>query len=198
MDEFDDELEIVPVEKDYHRYTADERVVLIDKLLEARMRSRASWVELSMQFGISRATINRWQQTDEWRQAEARWRRIIREETRTDVAVVGQDMVGVLQDLAHQARSEFVRYSAASKLLDLFGVGDEIAETQADQTGELLDFFKQLDARNRERERLAAQGIDLAAVIDAEVKPGGALPDAIVAQNREIVERALRQEDPEA
>lgn len=170
--------------REYHRFTKQERAELIDRMLETKYRERATWEEVADKHEVSRSTIRRWRLTDEWRMAEARWRRVMREEARSDTTVLGQNALEVLSDLMNNARSEFTRYSAASKILDLIGVGDEIEEAKVDQSQELMKFMQQMQAKQRHTRELEAKGIDPATVIDVEVKPGGLLPDAIVQQNR--------------
>lgn len=186
----DIEIEIIEEpSRDYHRHTKEEREQLIDSLLEAKARTRASWDEIGEQHGVSRSTIRRWRETDEWKLAEAKWRRILREEARTDVALIGQDMVGVLQDLAHHARSEFVRYSAAGKLIDIFGIENEIEETRNDQAGELLKFMQLLNGKS-------VSPVISPEIIEAEVKPGGFLPERVEQENRQMMEdMGIERED---
>ena len=191
--------------RDYHRYTREERAAKMDRMLETKYKDRATWDEVADRHRVARSTIRRWRQSDEWRMAEARWRRIMREEARSDTTMLAQNALGVLQDLMQNARSEFTRYSAASKVLDLVGVGDEIEESRADTSSELMKFMQQMKLKESEKQRLRDAGIDPDNVIDAEVKPGGLLPEGIVEQNRirmderlagqTALERALLDDD---
>lgn len=185
--------------REYRRYGRDERNALIDRMLESKYRERATWEEVADKHGVSRSTIRRWRLTDEWRMAEARWRRVMREEARSDTTVLGQNALDVLSDLMNNARSEFTRYSAASKILDLIGVGDEIEEAKVDQSQELMKFMQQMQAKESRQKRLEASGVGDAAIIDIEVRPGGMLPEAIIEQNRiAMQERLDEQQELEA
>jgi hypothetical protein len=197
MDELNDQLEPVETEQEriYKRYNQQERLTLIDKMLERKYRGKATWDEIADAFGVARSTIRRWRLGDEWRLAEARWRRVMREEARSDTTMLGQDALGVLQDLMHNARSEFVRYSSAGKILDLIGVGDEIEETKVDQASELMRFIEKVRTRQTETQHLLAQGIDPDTVLEAEVRPGGMLPEIVVHQNEEIMAARLAEQD---
>lgn len=179
------------------RYTREQRLELIDKMLETKYKDRVSWEEVADQYGVARSTIRRWRSGDEWRMAEARWRRVLREEARSDTTMLAQDALGVLQDLMHNARGDFTRYSAASKILELVGVGDEIEESKVDTTNELMKFIEKLSGRENERTRLVSAGIDPDTIIDAEVKPGGILPDVVLEQNRVVIEARLAENEPE-
>lgn len=195
----DDSLSLVAEDgdggRDYRRYTKQERNDLIDRMLETKYRQRATWEEVADRHEVSRSTIRRWRLTDEWRMAEARWRRVMREEARSDTTVLGQNALEVLSDLMNNARSEFTRYSAASKILDLIGVGDEIEEAKVDQSQELMKFMQQMQGRQSQRKKLESAGIDPDNIIDVEVRPGGMLPEVIVEQNRMAMEERLEELD---
>lgn len=181
--------------RDYHRYTREERIGKIDRMLETKYKDRATWDEVADRHDIARSTIRRWRQSDEWRMAEARWRRIMREEARSDTTMLAQNALGVLQDLMQNARSEFTRYSAASKVLDLVGVGDEIEESKVDSSNELMKFMQQMKIKESERARLRDAGIDPDTILEAEVKPGGMLPEPVVEHNRMLMEQRLAEQD---
>src|SRR5215212_4431763 len=67
-------------------YTAQERRGLIERMIEQRIRTHSSWEQVAKANEVGLRTVERWRQTDEWRQTEYRWRRIMREETRTLIA----------------------------------------------------------------------------------------------------------------
>lgn len=182
-------------EKNYHRYSKEERIELIDKMLEKKYRDKSTWDEVADAFGVARSTIRRWRLGDEWRMVEARWRRVMREEARSDTTMLAQDALGVLQDLMHTARGDFTRYSAAAKILDLVGVGDEIEEAKVDQTNELMKFIEKMQGRAVEDAKLKAIGIDPDSIIEAEVRPGGLLPEAIVTQNKLVMDEQLLSQE---
>ena len=178
--------------KPYHRYTDQERAVLIERMVEMKFRSRKSWDEVCDEVGVSRATSRRWRMTDEWRMVEARWRRILREEARSDVHQIAHDAIGVLQDLMHDASvSPFTRYNCAAKLVDLVGIEDEIEERKADQNDELLDFLKKVGRKSNSG---SLPPNPMGEILDIEVKPGGLLPDEIVEENMKMLEEFLAQD----
>jgi transposase-like protein len=93
----------------YQRYSKEAKAELFDRILEQKHREKTSWDDLAAAFGVARSTIADWRRSEEWRLAEARWRRIMREETRTDATGLGKDALEVMAHLMHHARSEFVQ-----------------------------------------------------------------------------------------
>ena len=186
--------DLVVLEGDYHRYTKDERNDLIDRILETRYRHQKTWEECSDIYDMSRSTIQRWRRTDEWQFTEAKWRRIMREETRSDMTGVSQDAKEVLKELMHTARSEFVRFSSAKTLLDYTGIDQEIEERGLDQKDEILTFLKKVEQHTKDKDRLRDAGIDPDTIIDVEAKEGGLLPDEIVVQNT-LMAKSLYKDD---
>ena len=88
----------------------------------------------------------------------------------------------LMADLMRSARSEFVRYSAAAKIIDLVGIGDEVEEAKVDQAAELNKFLAQQEQTRALRAKMQAaagiaSGTDLLAL---EVLPGGMLPEPIM------------------
>lgn len=161
-------------------YAQDERRELIEKMVEQRIRSRATWAQVAVANNVPLRTAERWRTTDEWRQAESHWRRILREEARTSVAENAQEAIGVLLELMHdQAVSPFTRFNCAKTLLELAGIDEETEEVKADQNSELLEFLK---------ERQRAPSV-VATVLDIEPLDGGLLPPQLQALT------ALRPED---
>ena len=180
--------------KRYHRYTKEEKIQLFDVIMEKKFRDKKTWDEIGADLNVARSTIRDWRRTDEWRMSEARWRRILREENRSDASEMGKDALGVMQDLMHNARSEFVRYSAAGKIIDILGIGDELEETKMDQTQELNKFTMDIARRKAARERMMIDaGLSSADdLLSLEVKPGGMLPDAITKMNEALIAERMR------
>lgn len=183
--------------KRYHRYSKEEKVQLYDKMLEQKYREDRPWDDIAAHFGVARSTIADWRRSDEWRMSEARWRRIMREEARSDATMMGSDALGVLQDLMHNSKSDFVKYSAAAKVIDITGIGDEIQEAAVDQATELNKFLAQ-NARSKEirlkmQEQAGITGGD--DLLMLEVKPGGMLPDKITALNEELIAKRRQEQD---
>lgn len=181
----------------YHRYSKDEKIRLFDVILEMKFRDKKTWDEIAADQKVARSTIRDWRRTDEWRISEARWRRILREENRSEASEMGNDALGVMQDLMHNARSEFVRYSAAAKIIDIVGIGDEVEEAKVDQAAELNKFLNEQAKRIEKRERMMLDaGIKSEKnLLSLEVKPGGMLPDEITRLNDALVTERLRESD---
>ncbi len=184
------------VEK-YHRYTDDERSKLIEAMVEEKMRTRQSWDIVCDNHGVSRKTGYRWRQTEEWQIVEAKWRRILREEARTNIHEAAHDMIGILQDLAHGIPSHngekigsFTRYSAAKTLIELVGVGNEVEERVADQNDQFLAFLKKL--------KLPGSGTVPPSVSAETVRPGGLLPQSVVEDTKEMMRKRLEEDDIDA
>src|SRR5215204_3547766 len=125
-------------------YTEQERRGLIELMVEQRIRTHATWEHVAKANEVGLRTAERWRQSDEWRQIEYRWRRIMREETRTLIAEATGDAVDVLISLMLDPEvPAFTRMHCAKTLLELAGIADEMEETTVDQNNELMDFLKQ-------------------------------------------------------
>src|SRR5215207_2697361 len=115
-------------------YAEQERRSLIEQLVEERIRTHSSWEHVAKANEIGLRTVERWRQSDEWRQIESRWRRLMREETRTLIAEVTGQAVDVLISLMLDPTTPaFTRLHCARTLLEFGGIGDEIEEITVDQ-----------------------------------------------------------------
>lgn len=174
-------------------YSEQERSKLIDAMVEEKFRTRKAWNEIADEHKIARKTIYRWRQTEEWQLMEAKWRRILREEARTEVHEIANSMIGVLQDLAYgisgngEKIGSFTRFSAAKTLLEFVGIDAEFEERKLEQNDQFLDFLKQLK-----------KGPISPQVLAAEVRPGGYLPESIIEANQDMMEERLREDVVEA
>lgn len=156
-------------------YSTREKQELIDRALDLRYNQRLNWEEVSDKLAIARSTLNEWRKTEDWKEADQRWRRMLRDSARGDSAQMLQDAISVIYDLMKTDRSGYVRFMAASKIIDLNQVGNEIEEQAADQQKELNDFLLKA-ARHR------VQELD-------PVRPGGLLPEAIDDANQAYKQR---------
>src|SRR5215203_5864265 len=115
-------------------YTEQERRSLIEQMVEERIRTHSSWEHVAKANEIGLRTVEHWRQSDEWRQIESRWRRLMREETRTLIAEVTGQAVDVLISLMLDPTTPaFTRLHCARTLLEFGGIGDEIEEITVDQ-----------------------------------------------------------------
>jgi hypothetical protein len=148
-------------------YTEQERRALIEQILEQRICEDWTWEQVAKVNNVGLRTIERWRQTDEWRQIESRWRRSMREETRTRIAELTGPAVDVLVELMLDPQiPPFTRMNCAKSLLEFGGIADEIEEITVDQQDELMEFLKQ-----------AKQSRSVAAKVrDIEPLPSGLLP----------------------
>lgn len=163
-------------------YTNRERMEIIDRSLELRYNQKLNWEEISDKLNIARSTLTEWRKTDEWKEADQRWRKMLRETARGDSAQMLQDAVDVIYELMKTDRSGYVRFMAASKIIDLNQVGNEIEEQAADQQKELNDFLLKM-AKHKANEILP-------------VRPGGLLPESIEEANQKYKQQ--KQEEAEA
>ena len=182
-------------ERRYHRHTPAEKLAKMEALIEEKFRTHKTWEQVCANHSIDRSTKLRWSQTEEWREIEQRYRRMLREELRTDVTQDGRAAVQVLRDLMHGVPGadgskvgSFTRYSAAKTLIELVGLEQELEEKTADKVDEIVDFLKAV-GREPELPRAA-----IAQHLSVEVLPGGHLPPEIVAEN-EIMYAQLRADE---
>lgn len=160
-------------------YSSREKNDIMDKALELRYQKRLNWEDISDNLNVARSTLNEWRKTDEWKEADQRWRRMLRDAARGDSAQMLKDAVDVIYELMKTDRSGYVRFMAASKIIDMNQVGNEIEEQAADQQKELNDFLLKM-ARHKADELLP-------------VRPGGLLPESIDDANQEYKERKRRE-----
>ena len=112
-------------------------------------------------------TVERWRKTDEWRQIESRWRRIMREEARTEIGESMPDAIAILKELMLDPKTPpFTRMHCAKTLLEFGGIADEMDEITVDHNGELIDFLKHVTQSRSVADR----------VHDLEPLPSGLLP----------------------
>jgi hypothetical protein len=148
-------------------YTEQERRALIEQMIEQRIRTHSSWEQVARAHNVGLRTAERWRKTDEWRQIESRWRRIMREETRTLIVEATGDAVEVLTALMLDPKiPAFTRMHCAKALLEFGGIADETDEITVDHNGELMDFLKHV---NQSRSVVPW-------ILDLEPQPSGLLP----------------------
>jgi hypothetical protein len=148
-------------------YTEQERRALIEQMIEQRIRTHSSWEQVAKANNVGLRTAERWRKTDEWRQIESHWRRIMREETRTRITeVTGQAVDVLIQLMLDPTVPAFTRMHCAKALLEFGGVADENDEITVDQKDELMDFLK----LHKQSRSVAAR------VRDLEPQPSGLLP----------------------
>src|SRR5215204_3706491 len=125
-------------------YTEQERRALIEQMVEQRIRDHATWEQVAADHDVGLRTAERWRTTDEWRQIESRWRRTMREETRTRIIeVTGQAVDILIALMLDPTVPAFARMHCAKTLLEFGGIADEIEEIAVDQHDELMTFLKQ-------------------------------------------------------
>jgi hypothetical protein len=149
--------------KAHQPYTKQEREALIGQMIEQRIRTHSTWEQVAANNEVSLRTAERWRKSDEWRQIESKWRRIMREEARTEIGELMSDAIAVLQELMLDPKiPPFTRMHCAKTLLEFGGIADESEEIIVDQNDDFLDFLKHLDpsrsvaARVRDIEPLAS------------------------------------------
>jgi hypothetical protein len=149
--------------KAHQPYAKQDRQALIERMVEQRIRTKSTWEQVARANHVSLRTVERWRKSDEWRQIESKWRRIMREETRTLIAELTGQAVDVLRDLMLDPTiPAFTRMHCAKALLEFGGIADEMEEFTVDHNAEFLDFLKHLDqsgsiaARVRDLEPLAS------------------------------------------
>ena len=148
-------------------YAEQERRALIEQMVEQRIRTHSSWEQVAKATNVGLRTAERWRKTDEWRQIESRWRRMLREEARTRIAELAGQAVDVLTTLMLDPKTPaFTRMHCAKALLEFGGIADESEELTVDQNGELIDFLKLLQTSRSH----------VSSVLDIEPLPSGLLP----------------------
>jgi hypothetical protein len=151
-------------------YTEQERRALIEQMVEQRVRTHSSWEQVAKANEVGLRTVERWRQSDEWRQIEYRWRRIMREETRTLITEATGDAVDVLIELLLDPKTPaFTRLHCARTLLEFGGVADEMEEITVDQNDEFVAFLKQ----HKQSRSVVSR------VLDIEPLASGLLPPAL-------------------
>jgi hypothetical protein len=149
------------------RYPEQERQALTERMVEQRIRDHSSWEQVAADNEVSLRTAERWRKSDEWRQIESRWRRIMREEARTEIGELMPDAIAILKELMLDPETPpFTRMHCAKTLLEFGGVADETDEITVDHNAEFLDYLKHLDPSRS----VAAR------VRDIEPLPSGLLP----------------------
>jgi hypothetical protein len=130
-------------------FAAPERRRLIEAMIAQRLRTGRTWDHVAAEHHVSPRTAERWRASDEWRQVEARWRRLLRDEVRTQItAVAGQAVDILVQLMVDPETPPFTRFHCAKALLEFAGIADELEERPVDQHDELIDFLrKQHQAR---------------------------------------------------
>lgn len=150
-------------------YPVAERRQLIEQALELRYNERLKWEEIADRINVARSTLAEWRKSTDWKEADTRWRKMLRDQARGDSAQMLDDAVQVIYELMKTDRSGYVRFMAASKIIDMNQVGNELEEQSLDQQKELNDFL--LKAHRK------------AQVEIAPVLPGGLLPASIAEEN---------------
>lgn len=155
-------------------YSKQEKLERIDQALEMRYERKMNWDEIADTTGVARSTLSAWRKDPEWREADARWRRLLREQARSDAASIVSEMMDGMYELAKTAKSEYVRFMAMKEVIDINQVANEIEETALDQQKELNEFLQRIGRREA-----------TAAVVMSQlpVQPGGLLPESIMSAN---------------
>lgn len=160
-------------------YTDADRKDLCERALELRYNERMNWEEIAAKLSIARSTLNEWRRSDEWKEFDYKWRKMLRTEVRGELAKMGDEAMATLYELMKTDKSGYVKYMAASKILDLNQVGMEMEETIADQHKELNEFLlKQVKRKEIDTPR---------------VLPGGLLPKSLQEENEAYRERKLAE-----
>jgi len=164
-------------------YTDEDRKEKIESALNLRYNERKNWADIAVDIDLARSTLNEWRKSEEWKDADARWRRLLRDDARGDSSQMLPEAIETLYTLMHTDKSGYVRYMSACKIIDMNQVGQEIEERQVDQSKELQDFLlKEVKKRNN-------------MFADITVQPGGLLPASIQEMNEQYKERKLREMD---
>lgn len=159
-------------------YTDKERKEIIEKALELRYNEHKNWLDIADDCFVARSTLNEWRKLDEWKDIDARWRRMLRDEARGSSSQMLSDAVDVMYELMKTDKSGYVRFMAASKIAEWNNVGQELEERIVDQSKELQDFLM----RTKQKEQTLAT-----------VQPGGLLPAEIQEKNQEYKKRKIEE-----
>ena len=176
----------------YVRYSDEQRRSLYGQILRLRYgpfdkhHKRATWEAIADALDINRSTIQEWRSLEDYQRAEIAYRKLLREEARTDASGMAQTALDHLYYLMLNSRSDFVQLEAAKEITKITQLDKELEEAQLESNQGLVEFQKLMLARKEKVKKLKGMGIDPNSIIDVEVKPGGFLPDAIVTQNEEI------------
>lgn len=159
-------------------YTDEQRKEIIESALNLRYNEHQNWADIADDCLVARSTLSEWRKLDEWKEADARWRRMLRDEARGSSAQMLSDAVNVMYELMKTDKSGYVRFMAATKIAEWNNVGQELEERVIDQSKELQDFLMRTQQK---REVLAT------------VQPGGLLPAEIQEKNQEYKERKIAE-----
>lgn len=165
-------------------YSKAEKLAKIETALELRYGERKNWAEIAEDLSLARSTLNEWRRSEEYAEADKRWRKILREQARGDLAQMNDEAIDTLYELMKTDKSGYVRFMSATKILELNQVGSELEEDQADQQKELNEFL--LHAAKRHEARLG-----VAEMVRLPVMPGGLLPERIQTLNEEYRDRKV-------
>lgn len=166
-------------------YSPRERQEKIELALSLRYEERKNWEEIASQLDLARSTLSEWRKDEDFKEADTRWRRSLRDKARGDSSQMLDEAVATIYELMKTDRSGYVRYMAACKLLDMNQVGNELEESLVDGQKELADFLLKKAKRD-----------DALARASAVVRPGGLLPESIQAENEAY--RDQKQEELQA
>lgn len=160
-------------------YSDKDRKSKIQEALTLRYDARKNWADIADEIEIARSTLNEWRKLDEWKEADAKWRRMLRDDARGDSSQMLPEAIDTLYELMKTDKSGYVRYMAACKIADMNQVGQEIEERVVDQSKELQDFLMRAAQRP--------------AITNILVQPGGLLPTEIQEQNEAYKQRKLAE-----
>ena len=186
-------------------YTEQERRALIEQMVEERIRTHSSWEQVAKANNVGLRTAERWRKTDEWRQIESHWRRIMREETRTlIIEVTGQAVDVLIQLMLDPTVPAFTRMHCAKTLLEFGGVADEMEEIAVDQHDELMTFLTQAKRSRSVVDTVLAIEPLASGLLPPQLRegmtelPGDPSQDRPVMLPWERASRALETQDPVA
>lgn len=119
---------------------------------------RRTFDEAAEKMGIPRRTLVRWAATTEYKETLAKLRDGWKEEAETKVGSWAWDVITSLYELSqgHGIRSELVRYHAAAKLADIFGLGIQVDRQDKGDAKEMDEVYKALKTS---QERLPEQKV---------------------------------------
>lgn len=183
-------------QRPYIRYTDDQRRALYDRILRLRHgpfddgEKAARWETIAEALRIARSTLSEWRSYEDFKQAEIRYRSLLRAETQSSAAAQGQEAFNHLWYLALNARSEFVQLEATKEVIRISKIDQGSEDAGRDASQELIEFQKVLQRRKERKAKLIEAGFDPDRKATTEVKPGGLLPDIVQAENRILAEEA--------
>ena len=162
-------------------YTENDKRAICEQALALRYNERLNWEDVADKLQVARSTLTEWRRTEEWKESDYRWRQMLRNETRGDLAKMSDEAVMTLYELMKTDRSGYVKFMCASKILEMNQVGEENAEITANQQKELNDFLLKQVKRVQ--------------VDPLAVQPGGLLPQALQEANELYRVRKLEEID---